>query len=314
MEVNCEGCAGCCIDWRSVAPEGISLDHERRGPYRPLDDSYNLVPLSGDEVRAFLRAGYGDALTPRLWRGAGEPSEGPEVPRASGREAPVSVAVDGHSLAAVDGRPVFFVGLRKPPKPVAPFGLEPTWLPTCAFLDPETLQCRIHGDGLYPDACERYPGDNLALDADTECERVERAFGGERLLDDDPGDLKPLLAPSAVGGRLFAHPDRSRIEGRVARLADGEATREDRAEFVAVAAAAAPGRLDVDTERYEQARETVLEADSWVGAAIEAWTERASGAGADGTSDLPPPSLGVVVEASRGAPETPGWDENQDES
>jgi Fe-S-cluster containining protein len=298
MEVNCEGCGGCCIDWRSVAPADVSLDHERRGPYRPLDNTYNLVPLSGDEVRAFLRAGLGDALTPRLWRGERGPS----------------VSVDGRSLAAVDGRPVFFVGLRKPPKPVAPFGLDPTWLPTCAFLDPETLQCRIHGDDLYPDACERYPGDNLALDADTECERVERAFGGERLLDDDPGDVKPLLAPSAVGGRLFAHPDRSRIEGRVARLAHGEATREDRAEFVAVAAAAAPGQLDVDAERYERARETVIGADSWVGAAIEEWTERANGAGADGADDPPAPSLGAVVEASRGAPGTPGWGENRDES
>jgi hypothetical protein len=291
MEVNCEGCAGCCIDWRAVAPEGVSLDHERRGPYRPLDDSYNLVPLSGDEVRAFVRGGLGDALTPRLWSGEGGPS----------------VSVDGHSLAAVDGRPVFFVGLRKAPKPVAPFGLDPTWLPTCAFLDPETLQCRIHDTDRYPDACERYPGDNLVLDAETECERVEGAFGGERLLDDTPGDARPLLAPSAVGGRLFAHPERSRIEGRVGRLARGEATPEDRAEFVAVAAGAAPGRLDVDRERYERARETVLDTVSWVGEAIDEWRARAE-------SDRPEPSLGGVVEGERGAPGTPGWGPSREES
>ncbi|MFC7229003.1 YkgJ family cysteine cluster protein [Salinirubellus salinus] len=291
MEVNCEGCAGCCIDWRAVAPADVSLDHERRGPYRPLDDSYNLVPLSSDEVRAFVRDGLGDALTPRLWRGEGGPS----------------VEVDGHSLAAVDGHPVFFVGLRKPPKPVAPFGLDPTWLPTCVFLDPTTLQCRIHGDDLYPDACARYPGDNLALDADTECERVERAFGGERLLDDTAGDATPLLAPSAVGGRLFAHPDHSRIEGRVARLARGTATHEDRAEFVAVAAGATPGRLDVDDDHYERAREAVLAADSWVGTAVEEWAARAE-------TERPDPSLGAVVEEDHGAPTTPGWAGSREES
>ena len=161
----------------------------------------------------------------------------------------MSVSVDGHSLAAVEGRPVFFVGLRKPPNPVAPFGLDPTWLPTCTFLGPGTLQCRLHGDSLYPDACERYPGDNLALDA-------------------DPGDTTPLLAPSAVGGGLFGHPDRSRIEGWVDRLARGEATTEDRAEFVAVAVGSSPGSLGVDEPHYEQTRETALSADSWVGAAV----------------------------------------------
>lgn len=30
MDVNCEGCAGCCIDWRALSPE--DTDHERRGP------------------------------------------------------------------------------------------------------------------------------------------------------------------------------------------------------------------------------------------------------------------------------------------
>jgi hypothetical protein len=277
MEVDCEGCAGCCVDWRAVAPEGVTLGHERRGPYRPLDGAYDLVPLSADEVRAFVRGGLGDALAPRLWVGEDSPT----------------VEVDGHALAAVDGRPVFFVGLRKPLKPVAPFGLDPTWLSTCAFLDPETLQCRLHGG-------ERYPGDNLALEAETECERVERAFGGQRLLDADPGDATPLLAPSAVGGRVFAHPDRSRVEGRVARLARGEATREDRAEFVAVAAPSSPGRLEVDAERYERTQEAVLAADSWVGRAIEEWTARAG-------EEPPDPALGRAVEGERGAPSTPGW-------
>ena len=192
----------------------------------------------------------------------------------------MSVSVDGHSLAAVEGCPVFFLGLRKPPNPVAPFGLDPTWLPTCTFLDPGTLQCRLHGDSLYPDACERYPGDNLALDADPgtlQCrlhgdslypDACERYPGDNLALDADPGDTTPLLAPSAVGGGLFGHPDRSRIEGWVDRLARGEATTEDRAEFVAVAAGSSPGSLGVDEPHYEQTRETALSADSWVGAAV----------------------------------------------
>jgi len=106
---------------------------------------------------------------------------------------------------------------------------------------------------------------------------------------------------------VFAHPDRSRIEGRVGRLARGETTPEDRAEFVAVAAAASPGRLDVDPERYERARETVLDTVSWVGEAVGEWGERAR-------TDPPEPSLGAVVEGARGAPETPGWTDGREES
>jgi len=44
------------------------LDHERTGPFDPLDDTYNLVPLAREAVRAFVQRGYGDALRPRLWR------------------------------------------------------------------------------------------------------------------------------------------------------------------------------------------------------------------------------------------------------
>lgn len=284
MRVDCAGCAGCCIDWRDVAPPDVELDHERRGGLSPLDDTYNLVPLTSDEVRTFLDAGLGRALTPRLF-GAEERS----------------VRIDGHDVAAIDGRPAFFVGLRKPPKPVGPFGTEPAWLPTCVFLDPATLQCRIHDDVTYPDACSTYPGDNLALDAETECERVETAFGHDRLLDDDPGDAEPLLGVEALGATVFAHPRPDRLDGRVERIADGRPTTGDRTEFVAVAAASRPGSLAIDDQRYEDTRERGLDADTWVGPAIEAWTERAE-------SDDPDPALGEVVEKRRGAPETPGWD------
>ncbi|MDS0282398.1 YkgJ family cysteine cluster protein [Haloarcula onubensis] len=285
MEVDCEGCAGCCIDWRPLT--GRDIDHERRGPFEPLDDAYNLVPLAREEVRAFVDAGYGDALRPRLWRADDDRS----------------VTLDGVDVAAIDGRPVFFVGLRKPPKPVAPFDRPTTWLRSCVFLDPTTLQCRVHDDDLYPDACATYPGENLLLETESECERVESVHGGRRLLDDEPPDVTPRFGPGAVGERVFAHPEPDRVESRVGRFRDGDPTPEDRAEFVAVAAASSPGTLAVNGERYEQALEAVLRADSWAGRAIDRW-ERAAVADGKRARDAPDPG---VVEDADGAPSTPGW-------
>jgi len=316
MEVNCEGCAGCCLDWRPLGGDDLDADgdgavdgdaadgdadsggadaihpHDRRGRYRPLDDTYNLAPLSGDEVRAFLAAGEAGALTPRLYR----TSEGP------------STTVGGVDVAAVGDRPAFLVGLRKVPKPVAPFGTDPAWLPTCVFLDPATLQCRIHGGDRYPDTCATYPGDNLALAAETECERVERAHGGERLVDDAvPDDADPRLGPAAVGARVFVHPEPERIEDAVERIAAGEPTRADRAEFLAVAAASSPGTLAVNDDRYEQARERALDADSWIDAAVAEWGERAGEPG----ESAPAPATCEAVEEARGAPDTPGWNDTE---
>jgi len=282
--VDCENCAGCCVDWRALADVP---DHERRGPQEPLDDTYNLVPLTRDDVRAFLDAGLGDAMTPRLWRA---------------RDAP-SVEVDGHEVAAVAGKPAFFVGLRTVPKPVAPFDTDPSWLPACAFLDPETLQCRIHGDPEYPGECATYPGNNLALDVETECERVEVHAGGDRLLDDAPpeGDQGLLLGPQAVGQKVFAYPDPGGLAGVLNRLVAGELTDEDRARFVAVAAASAPGTTAVEPTRRERAYETAVDADSWVCRAADDWRSRADG-------EDPDPALGERVEEARGAPGTPGWE------
>ncbi|USZ69619.1 YkgJ family cysteine cluster protein [Halorussus salilacus] len=303
MEVNCEGCAGCCIDWRPIAPD--PSDHERRGPRTPLDDAYNLVPLTRDDARALLDAGLADATTPRLWRDED------------------GVEIDGVSVAAIAERPVFFLGLRKPPKPVGPFGTEPTWLPTCAFLDPTTLQCRIHGEETYPEECSEYPGHNLELGSETECERVEEAFGGEgtdgsrvssdesdggeRLLDDDPPeDLSALLfGPQAVGQKVFAFPDPDRLEGVVARIARDDPTDEDRALFVAAAVASAPGTGAVDDETFESALAEAREADSWVGRAVADWERRAGESGAS----APDPVVAERVEDDRGAPGTPGWQE-----
>ncbi|MFB6096936.1 MAG: YkgJ family cysteine cluster protein [Haloferacaceae archaeon] len=289
MDVNCRGCAGCCLDWRPLAPD--AAHHERRGPRPPIDDVYNLVPLTREEVRGFVEAGLGDALIPRLWV-AGEGDE--------------AVAVGGHDLAAVDGRPVFFVGLHKPPKAVAPFGGRRTWLQTCAFLDPETLQCRIHGDDAYPGECADYPGHNLALGVEAECERVEDAFGGARLLDAEPPEDQDgmLLGPQALGAKLFAHPDPEGLDGAVARLAAGESTPADRAGFVGVAAASSPGTTAVDAERAATVRERVLAADSWVGRSIAAWERRA---GAVGEPAPDGDGLGAEIEGDRGAPATPGW-------
>jgi len=291
MNVDCERCAGCCLDWRSLTDADI--DHERRGNRRPLDDTANLVPLTRDEVRAFVDAGHGDALTPRLF--------------ADGD----GVAIDGHSVAAIDGRPVFYVGLRKPPKPVAPFDTDPTWLSTCVFLDPVTLQCRIHDDDLYPDTCSTYPGENLTLDVETECERVERHApgqrAGQRLRDDDPPeDATPLLGPAALGTKLFAHPDPDRLDGVCDRLVTGALTNEDRAEFVAVAAASAPGTGTVSEDWYDRYRERALTADSWTGRAIDAWTAM----GEVGQS-APDPQRARAIEDEDGAPPTPGWGDDK---
>lgn len=294
MKVRCEGCAGCCIDWRPLLEDREAIEHERRGPREPLDDVYNLVPLTRDEVRAFLEAGLADALAPRLWR-AETPAEGVEV--------------DGRSLAAIGGRPAFFVGLRKPRKPVAPFDLEaPSWLPSCVFLDPSTLQCRIHGDELYPAECAEYPAHNLALERETECERVEREFGGERLLDDEPDDIGGmLLGPQAIGQKIFCHPRPADLEGRISRVASGTLSDDDRAEFTAVAAASSAGTTAISESHYERARERALEADSWAGRAIREWDrryrERDEGGGSPDSDEL-----AAAVEGARGAPPTPGWD------
>ena len=315
MEVDCEDCAGCCVDWRSLADVP---DHERRGPRQPLDDTYNLVPLTREDVRAFVDvrkttsssemtrdadsvsrttqqsppcsedAGLADALTPRLWIA----EDGP------------SVELDGREVAAIRGKPAFFVGIRKTPKPVGPFDTDPSWLPTCAFLDPATLQCRIHDSDVYPQECAQYPRHNLALDVDTECERVERHVGGDRLLDGDPPeDLSGLLfGPQAVGEKVFAYPDVDDLrDGFLDRLVAGDLTREDRARFVGVAAASAPGTTAVEPTKRDQYAEAARDADSWAGRAIEEWQTRAE-------RDDPDPVLAEQVEVARGAPGTPGWD------
>ncbi|NHN60505.1 MULTISPECIES: YkgJ family cysteine cluster protein [Halorussus] len=304
MEVNCEGCAGCCIDWRAVAPE--PSDHERRGPREPLDDVHNLVPLTRDDARNFLDAGLADALTPRLWRDES------------------GVEIDGVPVSAVDGRPAFFLGLRKPPKPVAPFGVDEsdgssarrnrpdsdgadsTWLPTCVFLDPTTLQCRIHDADTYPEECADYPGHNLALEEETECERVEAAFGGERLLDGDPPEeLRGfLLGPQALGQKVFVFPDPDRLDGVVGRAESGDLTADDRALFVAAAVASAPGTTTANPDKFESALDAARQADSWAGRAVADWTARA---GEEGTP-APDPAVAERVEDDRGAPGTPGWD------
>jgi len=106
---------------------------------------------------------------------------------------------------------------------------------------------------------------------------------------------------------VFLHhdPDALADSGAVARLVDGAATPDDRATFVAAAAASAPGTAAVNADRYEQARERVLGADSWVGAAAAEW-RTAAGTLGDAVGDTPDP---VRVEVDRGAPETTDWNE-----
>ncbi|RKD93620.1 YkgJ family cysteine cluster protein [Halopiger aswanensis] len=311
MEVHCEGCAGCCMDWRPLT-DGDAAGGRRRAALddttrESLDGDPNFVPLTRGEVRTFLERGMAAALTPRFWHAADEAE---------------AVEIDGYEVASVADRPVFFVGLRKPPKPVAPFGREgESWLPTCVFLDPTTLQCRIHDSDLYPAECGAYPKHNLALEQETECERVEAAFGGDgdRLVDDSvPDDLEDLLLGSqAIGEKLFCHPVPERLEGIVDRVATGELTREDRAECLAVAAASSPGTVAISEYHYEWGKERALEAtaaddaddaESWLGPAIREWERRREGASAADGGSVPPASIADDIETERGAPETPGWD------
>ncbi|MFO8114091.1 MAG: YkgJ family cysteine cluster protein [Halorubrum sp.] len=295
MELRCEGCAGCCVDWRPLAPDAAGSD--RAGDRPPLDDAYDLVPLTRDEVAGFLDDGLGDVLVPRLF----EPAERDE-----------RVAVDGTEVAAAGDRPVFMLGLRKPPKPVAPIGTdELRWLDACVFLDPTTLQCRIHDEDRYPRTCATYPGQNLELDAETECERVEDAGGGDRLLDDEPpADLPaPAFGPQALGTTVFAYPDPDGLDGVIDRIRSDSLTDDDRARFVGAAVGSRPGSLSVDRDRMAEARARARDADSWAGRAIGEWTDRA---GADGE---PVPfdadsqeRLVRELEDDAGAPGTPGWD------
>ena len=295
MDLRCEGCAGCCVDWRPLAPAAAGSDRTGRRP--PIDDRYDLVPLTRDEVAAFLDDGLGDVVTPRLF----EPAARDDTAR-----------IDGIDVAAVGDRPVFVVGLRKPPKPVAPVGTdEHRWLDTCVFLDPTTLQCRIHETDRYPRTCSTYPGHTLELDAETECERVEAAGGGDRLLDDDPpADLPaPAFGPQALGASVFAYPDPEALDGVVARLRDDAADADDRARFLGAAVGSRPGSLSVNRDRMAEARARARDADSWVGAAIREWTDRAGDDGdrVDRDGDERD-RLVREVEDDAGAPGTPGWD------
>ncbi|WP_435073823.1 YkgJ family cysteine cluster protein [Halorubrum sp. HHNYT27] len=295
MELRCEGCAGCCVDWRPLDPDAAGSD--RAGERPPLDDAYDLVPLTRDEVAAFLDDGLGDILVPRLF----EPAE-----------RDLSVSIDGVEVAAARDRPVFVLGLRKPPKPVAPIGTEESrWLDACVFLDPTTLQCRIYDDDRYPRTCATYPGHNLELGVETECERVEDAGGGDRLLDDEsPPDLPPpAFGPQALGATIFAYPNPDDLDGVVDRIRADALTADDRARFVGAAVGSRPGSLSVDRDRMAEARARARDADSWAGRAVREWTDRA---GADGDCvDLDAESRDRLVselEDDAGAPGTPGWD------
>jgi len=295
MELRCEGCAGCCVDWRPLDPDAAGSD--RAGDRVPLDDTYDLVPLTRDEVAAFLDDGLGDALVPRLF----EPAE---------RDA--SVSIDGVEVAAARDWPVFVVGLRKPPKPVAPVGTdESRWLDACLFLDPTTLQCRIHDDDRYPRTCATYPGHNLDLGAKTECERVEAADGGDRLLDDEPPDDldAPAFGPQALGSVVFGYPDPDDLDGVIDRIRTGSLTADDRARFVGAAVGSRPGSLSVDRDRMAEARTRAAAADSWAGRAIREWTERAGSDGDPASFDAASRDRLVrELEDDAGAPGTPGWD------
>lgn len=290
MEVDCEGCAGCCIDWRPLAEGDIGRSHiaslSPSTRYTPLDDIGNFVALARDEIRSLIDAGLSDGLIPRLW-----------TVKDGG------VSIGSYRLAAIDSHPVFFIGLRKTPKPIAPFGTsKPQWLDACVFLDPSTLQCRIHGTELYPSECDAYPSYNVLLGAETECERVERHTGSRRLLDTDVEDVDaPLLGPQAIGQKLFVHPWPEELEESLDAVAAGDLSEDDRAEFIGIAAASSPGTTSVSIGHYERAKADVAGKGSWISKAIEERADRRATIGST-TEDTD-----AGLEERHGAPRTPGW-------
>jgi len=284
MEVNCEGCAGCCIDWRAL--NDAKVDHERRGRYVPLDDVGNLAPIRRD--------GSGPSST----KGSAT-SSSPDCSPA--RATPPSISTEPRWRPSTDG-PHSSSACASRPKPVGPFDSDSTWLPTCAFLDPTTLQCRIHGDDLYPETCRRYPrrepragrGDGVRA----------RGSGLRRV----PADRRRTARRRrtdlrARGGRDdgVRSPRPRPADGRRRPPAERRVDPEDRAEFVAVAAASSPAMLAVSDPVYEETREQVLDADSWAGRAIDRWTDRAGDAGTDAPAPAP---LAKEFEEEAGAPET----------
>ncbi len=280
MEVDCEGCAGCCLDWRSLVEDPST--HERDGKRSPIDDMYNFVPLTRDEIRGFYENDLTDALVPRLWFD----DDGLDI--------------NDYSIATINDSPVFYLGPAKPPKPVDPFDTTTAWLPTCVFLDPESLQCRIHNTDLYPTECAEYPAHNLDLGVETECERVENSFGGSRLQEDSIPDTlsELLLGPQAIGQKIFIHPDVERLAGILPRIEAGEVTTEDSTEFVAAALAGSPGTTSVDVDRYRSLKETISQSESWAGKAKQSWESLYHAHDPDVT-------LAATVESE--APPTPGW-------
>jgi hypothetical protein len=105
---------------------------------------------------------------------------------------------------------------------------------------------------------------------------------------------------------VFAHPEPARLDGVVDRLVAGDLRATDRAEFVARALASSPGSLAVADDRVAAVRSEVLDASSWVGRAVDGWTD-AAGAIGDRA-----PETAFGVEAGRAVPGTPGWGRQRD--
>mgnify|MGYP000742330397 CR=1 FL=1 len=133
MNLRCAGCAGCCVDWRPLDPAAAGTD--RTGDRHPLDDAYDLVPLTRDEVAAFLADGLADVLRPRLFTPA---------------PADDRVAIDGIDVAAVDDRPVGYAIVIPGPETVA-------YLPELAVAPDR--QREGYGSALLEYVCAELAGD-----------------------------------------------------------------------------------------------------------------------------------------------------------
>ncbi len=286
MKLNCKECAGCCIDWRSMASKNIDMNHEWRGKYKPIDNTYNLVVLTKDDIVNLLQSGYVDSMTPRLFYSSKK-----------------SIEINGISIASIDEKPIFFIGIRKVKKPVSPFGKDSRWLPSCIFLDPSNLQCRIHDSEIYPESCFNYPKNNIALDLETECERVEKNFNQRRLKNEEgiKETSNVFFGPEVIGHKIFVYQNKNELSNIINDIKKNNLDKKQRYKFIATAIASSPGSTTINKKKFQEALSKAYESESWINDTINDWKQRKQ-------NEKPNPKKSGIVETKRGAPKTPGWD------
>jgi len=206
-----------------------------------LDDAYDLVPLTRDEIAGFVDDGLGDVLVPRLF----EPAEGDSA-----------VRIDGVDIAAAGDRPVFAIGLRKPPnrsRRSAPTSI--------AGSTPASSSTRPRSSaGFTATSATREPARRIQLTTSNwtprpsaSASRPPAVATASSTTRSPTTPRRPCSAPRGRRDRLCApRPQRSRRRDRPDPR--GAAHPDDRARFVGAAVGSSPGSLSVDRDRMAEAR------------------------------------------------------------